>query len=104
MYRAGHHFPIGHGRTIIQLIRMIEVENRAAGPLTSLNDEERMFQSTIRKFAREQIQPYVREMDEAGLFRKDLIRQLFEIGLMGIEIPEEYSGQGGTFFQSILAI
>lgn len=83
---------------------MIEVENRAVTPLTRLNEEERMFQSVVRKFAREQIQPYVREMDEAGIFRKDLIRQFFEIGLMSIEIPEEHGGQGGTFFQSILAI
>jgi butyryl-CoA dehydrogenase/short/branched chain acyl-CoA dehydrogenase len=43
-------------------------------------------------------------MDEAGVFRKDLIRQFFEMGLMGIEIPEEYGGQGGTFFQAILAV
>ncbi len=83
---------------------MIEVENRAVSPLTRLNEEERMFQSVVRKFAREQIQPYVREMDEAGVFKKDLIRQFFDIGLMSIEIPEEHGGQGGTFFQSILAI
>jgi short/branched chain acyl-CoA dehydrogenase len=73
-------------------------------PLTSLSEEERMFQGAVRKFAREQIRPYVREMDEAGLFRKDIIRQFFEMGLMGIEIPEEYGGQGGTFFQAILAV
>ena len=66
-------------------------------PLTALSEEERMFQTTVRKFAREQIRPYVREMDEAGVFRKDIIRQFFEMGLMGIEIPEEYGGQGGTF-------
>jgi len=63
-----------------------------------------MFQSAVRKFAREQIGPHVREMDEAGVFRKDLIRQFFEMGLMAIEIPEEYGGQGGTFFQAILAV
>src|SRR5438552_12928427 len=73
-------------------------------PLTALNEDERMFQSTVCKFAREQIRPYVREMDEAGVFRKDIIRQFFEMGLMGIEIPEEYGGQGGTFFQAILAV
>src|SRR4051812_27111911 len=73
-------------------------------PLTVLNEDERMFQSTVRKFAREQIRPHVREMDEAGVFRKDIIRQFFEMGLMGIEIPEEYGGQGGSFFQSILAV
>jgi len=43
-------------------------------------------------------------MDDAGVFRKDIIKQFFEMGLMGIEIPEEYGGQGGTFFQAILAV
>src|SRR6266700_5000870 len=75
-----------------------------AQPLTALSEEEKFFQSTVRKFAREQIRPHVREMDEAGVFRKDIIKQFFEMGLMGIEIPEEYGGQGGTFFQSILAV
>src|SRR5580765_4939809 len=75
-----------------------------AWPLTALSEEERFFQTTVRKFAREQIRPYVREMDEACAFRKDIIRQFFEMGLMGIEIPEEFGGQGGTFFQSILAV
>jgi alkylation response protein AidB-like acyl-CoA dehydrogenase len=73
-------------------------------PLTQLSDEERMFQSTVRRFAREQIAPHVREMDEAGVFRKDLIRQFFELGLMGIEIPEEFGGQGGSFFQCVMAV
>ncbi len=73
-------------------------------PLTALSEDERLFQSTVRKFARKEIGPHVREMDEAGVFRQDLIRQFFDMGLMGIEIPEEYGGQGGTFFQSILAV
>src|SRR2546429_5294757 len=73
-------------------------------PLTQLSEEEKLFQSTVRRFAREQIRPHVREMDEAGVFRKDIIRQFFENGLMGIEIPEEFGGQGGTFFQAILAV
>src|SRR3981189_1871955 len=73
-------------------------------PLTVLNEDERMFQSTVRKFAREQIRPHVREMDEAGVFRQDIIRQFFEMGLMGSGVPEECGGQGGTFFQSILAV
>jgi butyryl-CoA dehydrogenase/short/branched chain acyl-CoA dehydrogenase len=72
--------------------------------LTALSEEERFFQNTVRKFAQAEIRPYVREMDEAGVFRKDIIRQFFEMGLMGIEIPEEYGGQGGTFFQAILAV
>src|SRR5437764_822482 len=73
-------------------------------PLTALSEEERFFQTTVRKFARDEIRPYVREMDDACLFRKDIIRQFFEMGLMGIEIPEEYGGQGGSFFQAILAV
>ena len=63
-----------------------------------------MFQSTVRKFARERIAPHVREMDEAGVFRKELIQEFFKLGLMAIDVPEQYGGQGGYFFQSILAI
>src|SRR5215467_5000350 len=73
-------------------------------PLTALSDDEKMFQSTVRKFARERIRPFVREMDEAAVFRKEIIKEFFEMGLMGIEIPEEFGGQGGTFFQAILAV
>jgi short-chain 2-methylacyl-CoA dehydrogenase len=63
-----------------------------------------MFRGSVRDFARAEIGPHVRAMDESGVFRKDLLRQCFEMGLMAIEIPEQYGGQGGTFFQSILAI
>src|SRR6185369_7661343 len=73
-------------------------------PLTALNEDEKMFQSTVRKFARERIAPFVREMDEAGVFRKDLLKECFDLGLMAIDVPEQYEGQGGYFFQSILAI
>ncbi|MGP0075486.1 MAG: acyl-CoA dehydrogenase [Bryobacteraceae bacterium] len=73
-------------------------------PLTVLSDEERMFQDAVRRFARERIGPFVREMDAAAAFRKDLLREMFELGLMGIEIPEEYGGQGGSFFQAVLAV
>ncbi len=82
----------------------IEAAHVAAPPLTLLNEEERMFQSVVRRFARERIGPHVRAMDEAGVFRPDLLREMFELGLMGIEIPEEYGGQGGNFFQSVLAV
>jgi len=75
-----------------------------AGPLTQLNEEERMFVSAVRRFANEQIAPHVREMDEKAQFRPELLKQFFELGLMGIEIPEEFGGQGGTFFQAVLAI
>jgi alkylation response protein AidB-like acyl-CoA dehydrogenase len=72
--------------------------------LTSLTEDERLFQSSVRKFAKEQIGPHVRAMDEAGKFSKDILNRLFALGLMGIEIPEEYGGQGGDFFQCVLAV
>lgn len=73
-------------------------------PLTFLSEDEALFQSTVRQFAQEQIRPYVREMDEAGVFRSDILTQFFQMGLMGIEIPEELGGQGGSFFQAVLAV
>jgi butyryl-CoA dehydrogenase/short/branched chain acyl-CoA dehydrogenase len=73
-------------------------------PLTFLTEDEALFQSTVRQFAQEQIRPYVREMDEAGVFRSDILTQFFQMGLMGIEIPEELGGQGGSFFQAVLAV
>ena len=65
------------------------------GALTSLDEEERMFQTAVRQFARDEVAPHVRQMDEAGLFRKDLLDQMFRLGLMAIEVPEEYGGPGG---------
>src|SRR5260370_41894953 len=76
----------------------------AARPLTLLNDEEKMVQATVRRFARERIAPHIREMDEASVFRKDLLHEMFELGLMGIEIPEEDGGPGGNFLQAWLAV
>jgi butyryl-CoA dehydrogenase/short/branched chain acyl-CoA dehydrogenase len=72
--------------------------------LTVLDDEEKAFQESIRRFARERLAPHVRAMDEESKFRHDLLCEMFELGLMGIDIREEYGGQGGTFFQSVLAI
>jgi len=84
---------------------MVATENRVTpAPLTLLTEEEKMFQSTVRKFARERIAPFVREMDEAGVFRKDILKEMFQLGLMAIDVAEQYEGQGGYFFQSILAI
>src|SRR5580692_8235755 len=73
-------------------------------PLTQLSEEEILFQASVRRFARERLAPHARAMDEAGVFRRDLLQELFELGLMAVEVPEEFGGQGGTFFQSILAI
>jgi alkylation response protein AidB-like acyl-CoA dehydrogenase len=72
--------------------------------LTLLTEEERMFQTSVREFARERLAPHVRTMDEVGIFRKEILHELFALGLMAIDVPEAYGGQGGEFFQSILAI
>jgi alkylation response protein AidB-like acyl-CoA dehydrogenase len=79
-------------------------ESRSTPPLTILSEEEHLFQESVRQFAREQVTPYTRAMDEEEIFRPDLLRKFFELGLMGIEIGEQFGGQAGTFFQSILAI
>jgi alkylation response protein AidB-like acyl-CoA dehydrogenase len=73
-------------------------------PLTQLSEEETLFQVSVRRFARERVAPHVRAMDDAGAFRRDLLQEFFDLGLMAIEVPEEFGGQGGSFFQSILAI
>src|SRR5437588_4397346 len=73
-------------------------------PLTTFTEDEILFRDNIRQFADEKVRPLVREMDEKGVFDKDLIRQFFELGLMGIEIPEQYGGGAGTFFEAILAV
>src|SRR5579872_1818964 len=97
-----------HPTSVVKLL--VDMSGSAAisegqsAALTTLSEEERLFQATVRRFAREQIAPHVHEMDEAAVFRKDILRQFFELGLMGIEIPEEYGGQGGSFFQCILAV
>jgi butyryl-CoA dehydrogenase/short/branched chain acyl-CoA dehydrogenase len=72
--------------------------------LTQLSEEERMFRDTVRRFAAAEIAPLVRSMDEAQQMDEKLLRQLFSLGLMGIEVPEQYGGAAGTFFEAILAV
>jgi len=73
-------------------------------PLTTLTEDEILFRDNIRQFADEKIRPLVKEMDEKGVFEKDLIHDFFQLGLMGIEIPEQYGGGGAKFFEAILAV
>jgi alkylation response protein AidB-like acyl-CoA dehydrogenase len=75
-----------------------------SGPLTRLSEEESLFASTVRCFAEETIAPLVRSMDDEQQFAPGLVARLFELGLMGIEIPEAMGGAGGTFFDAVLAI
>lgn len=73
-------------------------------PLTSLSEEERMFQGAAREFAEKEVGPHVEAMDREGVFNHDLIDSFFAQGFMGIEVPEAYGGSGGSFFMSVLAI
>jgi alkylation response protein AidB-like acyl-CoA dehydrogenase len=73
-------------------------------PLTRLSDDEQMFVKEVEKFAVTVVKPKVHEMDESEIMDKSVISGLFEMGLMGIEVPEEYGGAGGSFFMSILAV
>ena len=77
---------------------------QAPNPLTTLTEDEVLFRDNIRQFADEKVRPLVKEMDEKGLFEKDLLHDFYQLGLMGIEIPEEYGGGGAKFFESILAV
>jgi alkylation response protein AidB-like acyl-CoA dehydrogenase len=75
-----------------------------AVPLTRLSEDEKLFRDSVRQFAQQIIQPLVREMDEQQHFADGLVDQLFSLGLMGIEVPEEFGGARGTFFEAVLAV
>ena len=81
-----------------------EMEMIARSPVSHLSEEEVLLQETVRRFARKVIAPLVKEMDEQQKMSPALIKQLFDQGLMGIEVPEEYGGGRASFFNSILAI
>lgn len=76
----------------------------ATQPLSVLSEEETMFRDAVREFAETEVRPHVSAMDEAGAFRKELIPRFFELGLMGIEVPEQWGGSDGNIFMAALAI
>src|ERR1700692_4523404 len=73
-------------------------------PLTTLTEDEILFRDNVRQFADDKIRPLAKEMDEKAVFDHGLLEQFFQLGLMGIEIPEQYGGAGGKFFEAILAV
>ena len=77
-------------------------EKRTA--LTTLTEDEKLFQESVRRFAREKIAPLAKKMDEEAVFDHALLGEFFRLGWMGIEIPESYGGAGENLFHSILAI
>ncbi len=75
-----------------------------AQPLTLLAEDEVLFRDSVREFAEGQIRPLVREMDEHAKIPRSLVDQLFDLGVMGIEVPETYGGAGASFFHAVLAV
>lgn len=73
-------------------------------PLTSLTEDEVLFRDNIRQFVEDKVRPLAKEMDERGVFDHGLLENYFQLGLMGIEVPEQYGGSGGTFFEAVLAV
>ena len=73
-------------------------------PLTDLSEDEKLFQDTVKSFADEKIRPLVSKMDAEAKMPRDLIDACFELGLMGIEIPESFGGAASTFFMSVLVV
>ena len=72
--------------------------------LTTLSDDEVLFRDSVYEFADRDIRPLVRQMDDAAKIPRDLIDRLFDLGVMGIEIPDDLGGGGGSFFHSVLAV
>ena len=80
------------------------IEDLAGRPLTTLSEDEQMFRASVREFAAGELRPRVEQMDEHAKLDPALIKQCFDLGLMGIETPEEFGGAGSSFFTAILAV
>ena len=73
-------------------------------PLTWLSEDERLFRDSVYEFADREIRPHVRQMDETAHIPRELIARLFDLGVMGIEVPESFGGGGASFFHAVLAV
>jgi short-chain 2-methylacyl-CoA dehydrogenase len=73
-------------------------------PLSDLSEEEQLFREQVRDFAEREVAPLVRKMDEEAKLPRELIDKCFELGIMGVEIPEKHQGAGATFFMSVLVV
>ncbi|HKS22344.1 MAG TPA: acyl-CoA dehydrogenase [Thermoanaerobaculia bacterium] len=75
-----------------------------ASPLTLLSEEEQMFQQSVRDFAVEKIRPLVHQMDHDAKMSRELIDSFFDLGIMGIEVPDQWGGAGSSFFTAVLVV
>ena len=80
------------------------IEGPQGAPLTVLSEEEQMFQQSVRDFAIEKIRPLVHQMDHDATMSRELIASFFELGIMGIEVPDQWGGAGSTFFNAVLVV
>src|SRR5918912_1558252 len=80
------------------------LETPSALPLTTLSEEEQMFQQSVRDFAVEKIRPLVNQMDHDAQMSKELISAFFDLGIMGIEVPDQWGGAGSSFFTAVLVV
>src|SRR5258707_8916280 len=80
------------------------IETVPGAPLTVLSEEEQMFQESVRDFAIERIRPLVHEMDHDAKMAPSLISSFFELGVMAIEVPEQFGGAGSSFFNAVLVV
>jgi alkylation response protein AidB-like acyl-CoA dehydrogenase len=78
--------------------------DQAGAALTVLSEDERLFRDSVFEFAHREVRPLVREMDEHAAIPKHLIDKLFDLGIMGVEVPESHGGAGASFFHSVLAV
>src|SRR5947208_10194786 len=91
-------------RSTVELDVTTQQSEAAIPALTSLSEDERLFRDSVYEFADREIRPLVREMDEHAKIPKSLIDKLFELGVMGIEVPESFGGGGARFFHAVLAV
>jgi len=104
VYDATFHFDNHKTSYITMSQSQAAVAPLTGTPLTTLSEDETMFRSSVREFAEGELRPRVEHMDETAKLDPALIKQCFELGLMGIETPEEYGGAGASFFTAILAV
>ena len=69
-----------------------------------LNEEQKMFRDMVRDFAKNEVEPGASERDKKAEFPHDLIKEMGELGLMGVFIPEEYGGSGADVISYLLAV
>jgi alkylation response protein AidB-like acyl-CoA dehydrogenase len=73
-------------------------------PLTTLSDDELLFRDAVAGFANEEVRPRVQQMERDGKLDPVLIKKFFEMGLMGIEVPEQYGGAAGSLLMVALGV